>query len=54
MRTLLLFVIVFSIGACAYAFEATESQLPVEVEVSPLDVEFYCQPPHTYLQVYNA
>ncbi|MFH1314056.1 MAG: hypothetical protein ABIJ00_12635 [Candidatus Eisenbacteria bacterium] len=54
MRGVLLFVIVVAIAAGAYAFEATESRLPVEVDIAAPDVEFYCQPPHIYLQVYNA
>jgi hypothetical protein len=50
-----LIIIVLGMAAGAYAFEATESKLPVEVEVPPpVGYEFYCQPPHVYLWTINA
>jgi hypothetical protein len=54
MKTLLLFLAVLAVAAFAYAADPDHAVAPEQVTVPPLGAEFYCQPPHVYLQTYNA
>jgi hypothetical protein len=54
MKILLLCLAVLALAVVAYASGETDAVAPEEVSVPPLMAEFYCQPPHIYLQTYNA
>jgi len=54
MKILLLSLAILALAASAYATETTHAVAPEQVTMPPLQSEFYCQPPHEYLQTYNA
>jgi hypothetical protein len=52
---LVVLLVLFAFAGWAYADTATDMRVGEEVPVpQPPVEEFYCQPPHIYLQVYNA
>ena len=54
MRAWIVLVVLLVFAGWAYAEGPTEARLQEGVTVPAPDIEFYCQPPHVYLQVYNA
>jgi hypothetical protein len=54
MKTMILSLAILALAVSAYAVESTHGVAPEQVTLPPLQAEFYCQPPHMYLQTFNA
>jgi len=54
MRFLILVLVATLVATCAYATDVMQGRAPEQVTVPRPLFEFYCQPPHVYLQTINA